>query len=121
MPHPVDVFVGGRVRTLRVVRGVSQTELAEKIGNSFQQLQKYETGSNRISASKLYCIAKVLDVQPNYFFEGLEDGKSDAVENALSLKAVRVGGFYENIHGREIKESLYGLIKAVAAADQSAG
>ena len=120
MPHPVDIYVGARVRSLRVLRGVTQTELAEKIGNSFQQLQKYETGSNRISASKLYSISKVLAVEPNYFFEGLDDGKAESAEAAVSLKAVRVGGFYERIPGREVKDSLYGLIKAVAAANPPA-
>ena len=122
MPHPVDLYVGARVRSLRVLRGVSQTELAEKIGNSFQQVQKYETGSNRISASKLHSISKILDVQPNYFFEGMDDEKkTDTDKTAASLRAVRVGAYFENIPNQEVKERLYSLIKAMASSKMSPG
>ncbi len=121
MPHPVDLYVGARVRSLRVLRGVSQTELAQKIGNSFQQVQKYETGSNRISASKLHSISKILDVQPNYFFEGVDDEKPETAKTNASLRAVRVGAYFENIPSLEVKERLYSLIKAMASANRSTG
>ena len=119
MAHPVDIYVGTRLRSLRAMRRVSQTDIAEKLGLSFQQVQKYENGTNRISASKLYSISKILNVQPNYFFEGLEDGGAEAPETAISTKAARVGGFFESIPGEEAKARLYDLIKAMAAASAS--
>ena len=69
-PDPIDVYVGKLLLALRKSRGVNQTELGEAIGVQFQQVQKYETGANRISASKLYKAAMFLGVEPNYFFEG---------------------------------------------------
>ena len=81
MPHPVDLYVGARFRSLRAMRSLSQTEIAEKLGISFQQVQKYEKGTNRISASTLYRISRILNVQPNYFFEGLQDEEPDAAED----------------------------------------
>lgn len=73
MPHPVDTHVGQRLKTLRILRGLTQTDLAKPLNISFQQVQKYELGRNRISASKLYMIAGKLDVPVAYFFEGLDD------------------------------------------------
>ncbi|EBA01854.1 DNA-binding protein, putative [Rhodobacterales bacterium HTCC2150] len=72
MKHPVDVHVGKRVRHRRWMVGMTQQQLAEKVGIKFQQIQKYETGMNRISASRLWAIAENLDVQISFFFEGLE-------------------------------------------------
>ena len=72
-PNPVDVHVGRRVRLRRKELGVSQAWLADRLGLTFQQVQKYERGANRISASKLYQIASVLEVPITYFFEGLDD------------------------------------------------
>ena len=73
MAHPVDVHVGKRVRHRRWLIGMTQQQLAEKVGIKFQQIQKYETGANRISASRLWDIADALEVQVSFFFEGLED------------------------------------------------
>ncbi len=70
--HPVDLHVGMRLRLRRRELKVTQTELAEHLGISFQQVQKYERGMNRLSASRLYEIAGVLRVGVEYFFEGLE-------------------------------------------------
>ncbi len=69
-PHPVDVFVGRKLRMRRTILGMSQSELGDAIGISFQQVQKYERGTNRISASKLWDFSKALDVAPAYFFDG---------------------------------------------------
>ena len=74
MKHPVDIHVGKRVRHRRWMVGMTQQQLAEKVGIKFQQIQKYETGMNRISSSRLYDISKALDVSVSHFFEGLEDG-----------------------------------------------
>lgn len=72
-PDPIDVHVGARVRFRRKCLGISQEALALAIGLTFQQVQKYERGSNRISASKLYRIAKILSAPMNYFFDGAPD------------------------------------------------
>lgn len=74
VPHPVDIHVGKRMRQRREMRGLPQKELARQLGISFQQVQKYESGANRISASKLWQLCSVLDVEPGYFFEGLDGG-----------------------------------------------
>ncbi|HEX7799284.1 MAG TPA: helix-turn-helix transcriptional regulator, partial [Asticcacaulis sp.] len=77
-PNPVDLHVGARVRMRRKFLGMSQEGLAETIDLTFQQVQKYERGSNRISASKLWEIAKALKAPVAYFFEGY--GENEAVE-----------------------------------------
>ena len=76
----VDALVGARVRMLRERRKMSQTALGEAIGVSFQQVQKYERGANRISASALYQIAKALGVAPSDFFEGLQPQSGNTVD-----------------------------------------
>jgi transcriptional regulator with XRE-family HTH domain len=75
MAHPVDVHVGKRVRHRRWLVGMTQQQLAEKVGIKFQQIQKYETGANRVSASRLWDIADALDVPVAFFFEGIEDAE----------------------------------------------
>ncbi|SMO65821.1 helix-turn-helix domain-containing protein [Ruegeria faecimaris] len=80
MTHHVDVHVGKRVRHRRWLIGMTQQQLAQQVGIKFQQIQKYETGANRISASRLWDIAEALDVPVSFFFEGLEEvekGSSD--------------------------------------------
>ncbi|MGY6632858.1 MAG: helix-turn-helix domain-containing protein [Alkalilacustris sp.] len=72
MDHPVDRHVGGRLRQRRMAIGMTQQALAKSLGVTFQQVQKYELGVNRISASRLWLVARVLDVPVSFFFEGLE-------------------------------------------------
>ncbi len=74
MKHPVDVHVGKRIRHRRWMVGMTQQQLAERVGIKFQQIQKYETGMNRVSASRLWDIADALSVPVSFFFEGLRDG-----------------------------------------------
>ena len=81
MKHPVDVHVGKRVRHRRWMIGMTQQQLGDVVGIKFQQIQKYETGMNRISASRLWDIAHALDVNVSFFFEGLD---GDVAEEALS-------------------------------------
>ncbi len=94
-PHPVDVHVGQRLRLRRKLAGLSQTELGEKIGVTFQQLQKYESGANRISASRLFDLSRVLDVPVSYFFDEMTKNVSEAgkVEAALTDHDGRVADF----------------------------
>jgi transcriptional regulator with XRE-family HTH domain len=77
MAHQVDVHVGSKVRERRKVKGLTQAQVATELGISFQQMQKYETGSNRISSSKLFEIAKFMDCPITYFFEGLDGVEAD--------------------------------------------
>ncbi len=70
-PHPVDVHVGARVRTRRTLLGMSQTKLGDALGLTFQQVQKYENGTNRISASRLLDLTRGLDVSIGHFFEDM--------------------------------------------------
>ena len=77
MSHPVDVHVGKRVRHRRWMVGMTQQQLAQKVGIKFQQIQKYETGMNRISASRLWDIAHALNVPVAFFFEGLKAGAEE--------------------------------------------
>lgn len=71
MKHPVDVHVGKRIRHRRWMVGMTQQQLAEQVGIKFQQIQKYETGMNRVSASRLWDISDALTVDIGFFFEGL--------------------------------------------------
>jgi len=80
MAHPVDIHVGKRVRHRRWLIGMTQQQLAEQVGIKFQQIQKYETGANRISASRLWDIADALDVPVSFFFEGLEEEAPSVAE-----------------------------------------
>jgi len=77
MKHPVDVYVGKRIRHRRWMNGTTQQQLAEAVGIKFQQIQKYETGMNRVSASRLWDISNVLDVPVSYFFEGVDDSQQE--------------------------------------------
>ncbi len=76
MSHPVDVHVGKKIRQRRWATGTTQQQLAEKVGIKFQQIQKYETGANRVSASRLWDIAAALDAPVEFFFDGQEDAVS---------------------------------------------
>jgi len=85
MPHKVDVHVGQRIRQRRWLAGMTQQKLAELVGIKFQQIQKYETGANRVSASRLWDIADALGVEVAHCFEGLEaeKGKSDGLSQSI--------------------------------------
>lgn len=82
MKHPVDVHVGKRVRHRRWMVGMTQQQLAEKVGIKFQQIQKYETGMNRVSASRLWDIAEALNVPVAFFFEGVNGSSAAMVEKS---------------------------------------
>ena len=85
MKHPVDVHVGKRVRHRRWMVGMTQQQLAEKVGIKFQQIQKYETGMNRVSASRLWDISNALGVTVSFFFDGLEQDASDKNASPMDM------------------------------------
>ncbi|MEC9199749.1 helix-turn-helix domain-containing protein [Donghicola tyrosinivorans] len=91
MTHPVDVHVGKRVRHRRWMIGMTQQQLAERVGIKFQQIQKYETGANRVSASRLWDIAQTLEVPVSFFFEGLDGQVAGDAEKTPALPADILG------------------------------
>jgi len=110
MKHPVDAHVGKRVRHRRWMMGMTQQQLGDLVGIKFQQIQKYETGMNRISASRLWDIAKALDVPINYFFEGLEsealtEGAGDVDAGATAAR----GDLLADKEALELVRSYYAI------------
>ena len=97
-PDPVDINVGSKLRARRTLLGMSQEKLAEAVGLTFQQVQKYEMGKNRISASRLYQFAQILDVSISYFFEGYEEQRKDSSDSTDSLSDnIQEGFMPENV------------------------
>ena len=88
MSHPVDVHVGRKLKQIRTIRRLSQTDVARELNLSFQQIQKYEIGSNRIAASRLYELSRILDVPTSYFFEGLDAEKAKSGQRDPSMEIV---------------------------------
>ena len=87
MKHPVDAHVGKRIRHRRWMIGMTQQQLADKVGIKFQQIQKYETGMNRVSASRLWDIADAVGVTIAFFFEGLAEGTQAAQAAGADMMA----------------------------------
>lgn len=135
--NPIDVHVGSRVRLRRTLLGMSQEKLGEAIGLTFQQVQKYERGANRIGASRLFDLAQVLDVPVSFFYDDLPDAV-----RALSPVAVIRGGTgsapvtagpdimtqretldlvrsYYLITDPKLRQKVYALAKALARTDQT--
>ncbi len=89
-PHPVDVYVGGRIRLRRTLLGMSQENLGEAVELTFQQIQKYERGTNRVSASRLHQLATVLTVPVSFFFDGLDSPSIGPIrDDRLMLETAR--------------------------------
>jgi transcriptional regulator with XRE-family HTH domain len=118
VPDPIDVIVGRHIRTRRLLLDMNQQELARALGVTFQQVQKYESGANRVSASRLWEIAAVLNMPIAYFFpdNGQEPG-SEQPEQPESIELVRL--FY-TIADPQIRQQLFDMVK-VSAASRDAG
>jgi transcriptional regulator with XRE-family HTH domain len=134
-PRPVDVHVGGRVRVRRTLLGMSQEKLGAAVGLTFQQIQKYERGANRIGASRLFELSRVLDVPISFFFEGMapavktaaggkrgraglsepgqETLKRDPLAKRETLELVRA---YYKISDPKVRKRLFELVKSIAKA-----
>ena len=91
MPHKVDVHVGQKIRQRRWLTGMTQQRLAELVGIKFQQIQKYETGANRVSASRLWDIADALDVNVSFFIDGIKTEEEEAQAHAETVPADLLG------------------------------
>lgn len=111
MPHPTDIYVGSRVREARAARGMSQEQLGRQLGISFQQIQKYEKGTNRIGASRLWDIGKALGVPVSYFFEGVEDGM-ETPDSQLPRRTIHLAKQLDSIPDEQVRAQLLNLIKA---------
>ncbi len=135
-PNPVDIHVGSRVRLRRTLLGLSQEKLGEAIGLTFQQIQKYERGANRVGASRLFALSRVLDVPVGFFFEEMppeltaRGGKgamgfaeppqvefsADPLAKRETLELVRA---YYRIKNAGVRKRLFDLAKSLANASQS--
>ncbi len=133
-PSPIDVHVGARVRQRRVLLGMNQTKLGDALGLTFQQVQKYENGTNRVSASRLYDLSRVLDVSIEHFFEDMpnavaasspaakKSGKAkkppsnepNPMAKRETLELVRA---YYKIKDADVRKRMYQLITGLGAAD----
>lgn len=114
MSHPVDIHVGKKLKHLRVLRGLTQTDVANGLNISFQQVQKYELGRNRISASRLFELANILDVPPAYFFDGLDDDKS-AQSSALDDEATKIASMVARIKDDRLRSQIRNFITELAS------
>ena len=103
MKHPVDAHVGKRIRHRRWMVGMTQQQLADRVGIKFQQIQKYETGMNRVSASRLWDVAEALGVQISFFFEGLSESE---------MPQVAQGDFMADKEALELVRSYYAIPEA---------
>jgi transcriptional regulator with XRE-family HTH domain len=134
IPNPVDVHVGSRVRLRRTLLGMSQEKLGEAIGLTFQQVQKYERGANRIGASRLFDLSRVLDVTVSFFFEDMPDSvaarspaltrgmaeeresfEPDPLAKRETLELVRA---YYRISDPVVRKRLFEMTKALALTNQ---
>ncbi len=118
MPHPVDIHVGQRIKEIRTVRGFTQSNVAEHLGISFQQLQKYETGANRVSASRMFELSKLLNVSPSFFFEGLEGEKYETMP-PMDMETARIASVLSSITNEKLKSRLNTLISEIARSDSA--
>ncbi len=131
-PAAVDVHVGARVRMRRRFLGLTQQTLAEALGLTFQQVQKYERGANRVSASKLYEIAFALNTSVSYFFDGLadpalegdDDGQAQAIERSvreflLTAEGLELAGLYPRIDDAKVRRQLLELVRVIAEDEQA--
>lgn len=100
-PNPIDIHVGGRIRLRRNMQGMSQEKLGEQLGLTFQQIQKYEKGINRIGASRLFELARVLGVSVQFFYDDAPGTTSD-----YKSKSASAGGFGERQADRFVVDFL---------------
>ncbi|WP_448188383.1 helix-turn-helix domain-containing protein [Azospirillum sp. sgz301742] len=130
--NEVDVFVGQRLRELRMLAGLSQSDVASALGLTFQQLQKYERGFNRVSASRLYKLAQFFRVPVSVFFDGLEErshaeaagGRAEETaesEGTLrSREALMLARYFQNIRDPQVRAAIRELAERCANASEGA-
>ncbi len=131
-PNPIDKHVGARIRERRKYLHMSQGKLAEQLGLTFQQVQKYERGFNRVSASKLYEIARTLGSSISYFFEHLADPKETSElgvaespaefrhDFIMTPEGVELAEHFPRIGQRKVRRQVLELVKALAEEEPAA-
>lgn len=131
MPNPIDVHVGSRVRMRRMLIGMSQEKLGDQLGLTFQQVQKYEKGANRIGASRLYHISQILGVPIEFFYEGLPAEETAATEgfgergsnfdfDLLSTsEGIQLNSAFFSIKSPKVRKQLLDLVKTLGAPDET--
>ena len=121
-PNPIDIHVGSRIRLRRTMLGMSQEKLGESLGITFQQIQKYERGANRISASKLYEAARLLQSPVSYFFEGLDETAQNSVDDGFAQRmtqfvatpeGLELAGLFPRLGDRRLRRRVVDLVKAM--------
>ena len=116
--NEIDIHVGQRLRLARILRGLSQDELGKEVGVTFQQIQKYERGTNRVSAGRLVALAKALELEILFFFQDLDDAQAGD-QKALPLYALSEEDFeivdaLTKIDNSKLKRTLIRLISEIA-------
>lgn len=124
MADKFDAAIGKRLRQLRTERGLTQTQLGDMLDVSFQQIQKYEKGTNRIGSGRLWVISRLLNAPITYFFEDLEEVNETAEpepvgDGRLSRDSVQLARALNELADGEVKSQVAKLIKAIAKAEQS--
>ncbi len=119
MPHPIDLMVGKRIRLRRVQLGLSQTELGQKLGVTFQQVQKYENGTNRVSCSRLYETATALEVPISFFFmdsthAGLELAVAEQFDVPDLKDGIHLMTAFRQIPSIAIRKSFIAFVETLA-------
>lgn len=122
-PTTVDAYVGERIRRRRIVVGMSQEQLSSALGVSFQQVQKYEKGQNRIGAGRLFQIAQLLSAPIGFFFDGApaaDDAihaadRLDALPQPISSESLRLGADFDRIKDPSTRRELSALVRSLAA------
>ena len=117
-PNQIDTYVGSRVRMRRLMLGMSQERLADQIGVTFQQVQKYEKGTNRVAVGRLKRIVKILEAPIQYFFDESDDTQADGaaiLESVNSARPLRLVRAYSRIQSKTLQESLLELTEKIAS------
>jgi len=114
MPDPIDVHVGERVRARRLLAGLSQDAFASKLGVTFQQVQKYEKGANRISASRLYKMASILNVPVDYFFEDIGESALPSAMRREGLELVRA---FNKVEPPRMRKQIVALLNVLGQGE----
>lgn len=115
-PTP-DAHVGARLRARRQEMGLSQAELGRRLGVTFSQVQKYEKGSNRIGAGRLFRLSAILGVTIQYFFEGLDERAAPEPEAIDSVELARLRDAYARIQSPQMRQALLSLASSMAQGD----
>ncbi|HEX6979600.1 MAG TPA: helix-turn-helix transcriptional regulator [Alphaproteobacteria bacterium] len=115
----VDRYVGARIRERRIMLGLTQQQLADLIGVTYQQAHKYERGINRVSAGRLFEIAKVLSVPVGYFYEGLGEGAEPKAPTARERMMLELARNFSEIRNEKHQEAFSQLARALSSAGGS--